>query len=61
VVEGKSPAPDLTMRYRDAEAFATGAFKVHHPMRPMLSGRLRVKGMSKMGLFAKLFPAAPLD
>jgi hypothetical protein len=38
------------MRSRDAEAFATGAFKVHHPMRLMLSGRLRIMGMSKMGL-----------
>ena len=58
VIEGKAPTPDLTTRYKDAEAFATGAFKVHHPMRLMLSGRLRVHGMSKMGMFAKLFPAS---
>jgi hypothetical protein len=30
-------------------------------MRLMLSGRLRVGGMSKMGRFAKLFPASPPD
>lgn len=59
VVEGSAVAPDLRMRYRDAEAFAAAAFEVTHPIRLMLSGRLRVKGLPKMGTFAKLFPAAP--
>lgn len=61
VVEESPSAPDLTMRYRDAEAFAAGAFRVTHPMRLMVTGRMRVNGMSKMGRFAKLFPTSPPD
>ena len=61
VTDSGARQPDLTMRYRDAESFAAAAFKVKHPMRLMLSGRLKVQGMSKMGRFAKLFPAPPPD
>jgi hypothetical protein len=61
VVEGAAQRPDLMMRYRDAETFAAAAFKVKHPMLLMLSRRLRVKGMSQMGRFAKLFPTSPPD
>ncbi len=55
VVEGLASQPDLTMRYRDADSFAAAAFSVVHPMRLMLSGRLRVEGLPKLGRFASMF------
>jgi hypothetical protein len=52
---------DITMVFRDAEAFAASTLKITNPMLLMLTRRLSVKGKRNMSRFAKLFPTPRSD
>ena len=52
---------DLTMAFRDAEAFAASTLKITHPMLLMLTRRMSVQGKRNMGRFSKLFPTPSPD
>lgn len=61
-IEGR-PADnaDITMAFRDAEAFAASTLKITHPMVLMLTRTMSVKGKRNMGRFSKLFPTPDVD
>ena len=60
VSEEYTAGADLIMTL-STDTFMTMFKKLSHPLVLMLTGKTRVKGLSKMGLFGKLFPEPELD
>ncbi len=60
VSDGKASEPDLMMTL-STDTFMTMFKKLRNPALLMLSGKIKVKGFSKMGTFGKLFPDPDLD
>ncbi len=60
VEEGKAADASMVLRM-DPETFAKMFKRIQNPMLLMLTGRIKVKGLGKMGQFGKLFPPPKLD
>jgi hypothetical protein len=60
VTEGPEATADLVMTM-STDTFMTMFKKLRNPALLMLTGKIRVRGFSKMGTFGKLFPEPPLD
>jgi hypothetical protein len=60
VTAGRTAAADLVMTM-SADTFMAMFKKVSNPMLLMLSGKIRVRGFRKMGMFGKLFAEPALD
>jgi putative sterol carrier protein len=55
VTEERAAQADLVMNYRDAESFLTTMRGMQNPMVAMFTGKLKIRGFQKIGLFGKLF------
>jgi putative sterol carrier protein len=55
VTEEQVAKADLVMSYRDAETFLATMRGMQNPMFAMLTGKIKIQGFQKMGLFGKLF------
>jgi putative sterol carrier protein len=55
VTEERVVTADLVMNYHDAETFLATMRAMQNPMIAMLTGRIKIQGFHKMGLFGKLF------
>jgi hypothetical protein len=60
VTAERDAAPDLVMTL-SANTFMTMFKKLRNPALLMVTGKIRVRGFSKMGSFGKLFPDPDLD
>ncbi len=60
ILTERAENPDLVMS-QSAETFVKTLNKMHNPMLAMLTGKIKVKGIRKMGTFGKLFAEPPLD
>jgi hypothetical protein len=60
VTEDRAASADLVMRL-SADTYMTMFKKLRNPMLRMLTGKIRVKGFSKMETFGKLFSEPELD
>jgi putative sterol carrier protein len=60
VTPERAKSADLVMTL-STDTFMTMFKKIRNPMLLMLSGKIRVRGFSKMGQFGKLFPEPKLD
>jgi putative sterol carrier protein len=55
VTEEQATNADLAMSYQDAETFLTTMRGMQNPLVAMLTGKVKIQGFQKMGLFGKLF------
>lgn len=61
-VTSERPArPQLTLRFPDEGAFASVFNGIGNPMLMTMNGKLRVKGLSRLPTFARLFPPPTPD
>jgi putative sterol carrier protein len=64
VQEGSTPGADLVIT-QSPETFIKTFAKMHNPMIALLTRKMRVKGMRKVGTFGKLFaepaPDTPIE
>lgn len=60
VTEELDAAPDLVMTL-SADTFMTMFKKLRNPAMLMLTGKIKVRGFTRMGTFGKLFPDPDLD
>ena len=55
VIKVRAESADIVLRQRP-DTFVKTAFGIQDPMLAMLTGKMKVRGLRKMGTFAKLFP-----